>query len=103
MLNIFLGILLLFSPHKIILKYLIVIIFSFISSLHIGLKDIEAFSIKSFINYPGGNIIIIIMLIGLFVNIFKFISRKYIFIGSKIFGSWLVVIGIISCLTSIIY
>ena len=102
-LNIFIGILLWFSPHKIILKYLIVILFSFISSLHIGLKDIEAFSIKSFINYPGGNIIIIIMLTGLVIYIFEFISRKYIFIGSKIFGSWLVVIGIISCLTSIIY
>ena len=45
----------------------------------------------------------IIMLTGLFIYIFEFISRKYIFIGSKIFGSWLVVIGIISCLTSIIY
>jgi hypothetical protein len=101
--NIFIGILLWFSPYKTISKYFIILLFGFISSLHIGLKDIEDFSINSFVNYPAGNIFIIIMLTGLFIYIFKFLNRKYILIGSKIFGSWLVVIGIISCMSSIIY
>ena len=45
LLNIFIGFFLWLSPLKNIIKYLISIIFSFITSLHIGLNDIEFFSL----------------------------------------------------------
>ena len=103
LLNICIGFLLWFIPFKNLVKYLITIIFSFVSSMNIGLNDIEVFSIKSFANYPGGNVFILVMLIGLFLYLFKLINRKYINIGSKIFGSWMVVISLISCIFSLIY
>ena len=103
LLNIFIGFFLWLSPLKNIVKYLITIIFSFITSLHIGLNDIEFFSLKSLMNYPGGNLFILIMLIGLFVYSFKFLNVKMINVASKIFGSWMIVISLISCFFSIIY
>ncbi len=103
LLNICIGFLLWFIPFKNLVKYLITIIFSFVSSMNIGLNDIEVFSIKSFANYPGGNVFILVMLIGLFLYLFKLINRRYINIGSKIFGSWMVVISLISCIFSLIY
>ena len=103
LLNIFIGFLLWLSPLKNIIKYLITIFFSFITSLHIGLNDIEFFSLKSLMNYPGGNLFILIMLIGLFVYSFKFLNVKMINVASKIFGSWMIVISLISCFFSIIY
>ena len=103
LLNIFIGFFLWLSPLKNIIKYLITIIFSFITSLHIGLNDIEFFSLKSVMNYPGGNLFILIMLIGLFVYSFKFLNVKMINVASKIFGSWMIVISLISCFFSIIY
>ena len=103
LLNICIGFLLWFIPFKNLVKYLITIIFSFVSSMNIGLNDIEVFSIKSFSNYPGGNVFILVMLIGLFLYLFKLINRRYINIGSKIFGSWMVVISLISCIFSLIY
>ena len=103
LLNICIAFLLWFITFKNLVKYLITIIFSFVSSMNIGLNDIEVFSIKSFANYPGGNVFILVMLIGLFLYLFKLINRKYINIGSKIFGSWMVVISLISCIFSLIY
>ena len=103
LLNIFIGFFLWLSPLKNIVKYLITIIFSFITSLHIGLNDIEFFSLKSLMNYPGGNLFILIMLIGLFVYSFKFLNVKMINVASRIFGSWMIVISLLSCFFSIIY
>ena len=102
-LNIFIGFFLWLNSLKNIIKYLITIIFSFITSLHIGLNDIEFFSLKSLMNYPGGNLFILIMLIGLFVYSFKFLNVKMINVASKIFGSWMIVISLISFFFSIIY
>ncbi len=103
LLNIFIGLFLWFSLHRNVFKYLITIIFSIVTSLHIGLNDIELFTLKSFINYPGGNVFILIMLVGLFVYLFKLFNKRYINIGSKILGSWMIVIGLISCIFSLSY
>ncbi|PPR16129.1 MAG: hypothetical protein CFH33_00971 [Alphaproteobacteria bacterium MarineAlpha9_Bin3] len=102
-LNILIGILMWFPTNKVLYKYLISIIISFILSLHIGLKDIEVFSLKSFISYPGGNILIIIVLIGLLIFISNYFQQRYILVGSKILGSWIIVIGVISSIFSLIY
>jgi len=103
LLNIFIGLFLWFSLNRNVFKYLITIIFSIVTSLHIGLNDIELFTLKSFINYPGGNVFILIMLVGLFVYLFKLFNKRYINIGSKILGSWMIVIGLISCIFSLSY
>lgn len=103
LLNIFIGFFLWLSPLKNEINYFITIFFSFITSLHIGLNDIEFFTFKSFINYPGGNLFILIMLIGLFVYLLKFFNIKMVNIGAKIFGSWIIVISLISCFFSIMY
>ena len=103
LLNIFIGLFLWFSLHRNVFKYLVTIIFSIVTSLHIGLNDIELFTLKSFINYPGGNVFILIMLVGLFVYLFKLFNKRYINIGSKILGSWMIVIGLISCIFSLSY
>ena len=103
LLNIFIGFFLWLSPLKNVINYFITIFFSFITSLHIGLNDIEFFTFKSFINYPGGNLFILIMLIGLFVYLLKFFNIKMVNIGAKIFGSWIIVISLISCFFSIMY
>lgn len=103
LLNIFIGLFLWFSLHRNVFKYLITIIFSIVTSLHIGLNDIELFTLKSFINYPGGNVFILIILVGLFVYLFKLFNKRYINIGSKILGSWMIVIGLISCIFSLSY
>ena len=103
LLNIFIGFFLWLSPLKNEINYFITIFFSFITSLHVGLNDIEFFTFKSFINYPGGNLFILIMLIGLFVYLLKFFNIKMVNIGAKIFGSWIIVISLISCFFSIMY
>ncbi len=103
LLNILIGLFLWFNSYKNIFKYLITIIFSLVTSLHIGLNDIEFFTFKSFINYPGGNVFTIIILTGLFVYLFKLLNKIYINIGSKILGSWMIVIGLISCIFSVSY
>jgi len=103
LLNIFIGLFLWFSLNRNVFKYLITIIFSIVTSLHIGLNDIELFTLKSFINYPGGNVFILIILVGLFVYLFKLFNKRYINIGSKILGSWMIVIGLISCIFSLSY
>lgn len=102
-LNILIGFMLWFLPNKPILKYIITIIFSFMISLHIGLKDIEIFSLKSLISYPGGNILAITTLVGFLVYFSKLLNKKYIMVGSKIYGSWIIVIGVISIIFSLIY
>ena len=101
--NIFLGIMLWFLPQNILLKYLGLTIFSFLISLHVGLNDIELFSLKSFINYPGGNILTITILLGFLIYLLKFSNKKYILVASKIYGSWIIVIGLISCMFSQMY
>tara|TARA_B000000475_G_scaffold264152_1_gene251406 strand:+ start:680 stop:1330 length:651 start_codon:yes stop_codon:yes gene_type:complete len=103
LLNIFIGLFLWFSPFKNVFIYIITIIFSLVTSLHIGLNDIEFFTLKSFINYPGGNVFVLIILIGLFIYIFKFLNKRYLNIGSKILGSWMIVISLISCIFSVSY
>lgn len=103
LLSTFIGIILWFHPINYFCKIILVIIFGFITSFHIGLKDIEAFSVSSLINFPGGNLLIIIWLSILIIYLLKFINKKYTIIISKIYGSWLITIGIMSLLFSKLY
>ena len=102
-LSIFLGIILWFNPISNLFKTLSIIIFSFAISFHIALKDIEIFTLKSFINFPGGNLIIIIWLSVILIYLLKTIKKNYIQSVSKIYGSWLIVIGIMSSIFSLLY
>ncbi len=102
-LSIFLGIILWFNPISNLFKTFSIIIFSFATSFHIALKDIEIFTLKSFINFPGGNLIIIIWLSVILIYLLKIIKKNYIQSVSKIYGSWLIVIGIMSSIFSLLY
>ena len=102
-LSIFLGFMLWFNPLNNTFKFLSIIIFSSIISFHVALKDIELFTIKSFINFPGGNLLITLWLGVILIVILKIFNKKYIRITSKIYGSWLIVIGIMSAIFSLIY
>ena len=102
-LSIFLGFMLWFNPINNTFKFLSIIIFSSIISFHVALKDIELFTIKSFINFPGGNLLITLWLGVILIVILKIFNKKYIRITSKIYGSWLIVIGIMSAIFSLIY
>lgn len=102
-LSIFLGFMLWFNPINNAFKFLSIIIFSSIISFHVALKDIELFTIKSFINFPGGNLLITLWLGVILIVILKIFNKKYIRITSKIYGSWIIVIGIMSAIFSLIY
>ena len=102
-LSIFLGFMLWFNPINNTFKFLSIIIFSSIISFHVALKDIELFTIKSFINFPGGNLLITLWLGVILIVILKIFNKKYIRITSKIYGSWIIVIGIMSAIFSLIY
>ena len=102
-LSIFLGFMLWFNPINNTFKFLSIIIFSSIISFHVALKDIELFTIKSFINFPGGNLLITLWLGVILIVILKIFNKKYIRIISKIYGSWIIVIGIMSAIFSLIY
>ena len=102
-LSIFLGFMLWFNPINNIFKFLSIIIFSSIISFHVALKDIELFTIKSFINFPGGNLLITLWLGVILIVILKIFNKKYIRMISKIYGSWIIVIGIMSAIFSLIY
>ena len=102
-LSIFLGFMLWFNPLNNTFKFLSIIIFSSIISFHVALKDIELFTIKSFINFPGGNLLITLWLGVILIVILKIFNKKYIRIISKIYGSWIIVIGIMSAIFSLIY
>ena len=102
-LSIFLGFMLWFNPINNAFKFLSIIIFSSIISFHVALKDIELFTIKSFINFPGGNLLITLWLGVILIVVLKIFNKKYIRITSKIYGSWIIVIGIMSAIFSLIY
>lgn len=102
-LSIFLGFMLWFNPINNAFKFLSIIIFSSIISFHVALKDIELFTIKSFINFPGGNLLITLWLSVTLIVVLKIFNTKYIRITSKIYGSWIIVIGIMSAVFSLIY
>jgi len=102
-LSIFLGFMLWFNPINNAFKFLSIIIFSSIISFHVALKDIELFTIKSFINFPGGNLLITLWLSVTLIVVLKIFNTKYIQITSKIYGSWIIVIGIMSAIFSLIY
>tara|TARA_B100001063_G_C16726932_1_gene536976 strand:- start:751 stop:1392 length:642 start_codon:yes stop_codon:yes gene_type:complete len=102
-LSIFLGFMLWFNPINNASKFLSIIIFSSILSFHVALKDIELFTIKSFINFPGGNLLITLWLSVTLIVVLKIFNKKYIRITSKIYGSWIIVIGIMSAIFSLIY
>ena len=102
-LSIFLGFMLWFNPINNTFKFLSIIIFSSIISFHVALKDIELFTIKSFINFPGGNLLITLWLSVTLIVVLKIFNKKYIRITSKIYGSWIIVIGIMSAIFSLIY
>ena len=102
-LSIFLGFMLWFNPINNTFKFLSIIIFSSIIAFHVALKDIELFTIKSFINFPGGNLLITLWLGVILIVILKIFNKKYIRIISKIYGSWIIVIGIMSAIFSLIY
>ena len=102
-LSIFLGFMLWFNPINNAFKFLSIIIFSSIISFHVALKDIELFTIKSFINFPGGNLLITLWLSVTLIVVLKIFNTKYIRITSKIYGSWIIVIGIMSAIFSLIY
>ena len=102
-LSIFLGFMLWFNPINNAFKFLSIIIFSSIISFHVALKDIELFTIKSFINFPGGNLLITLWLSVTLIVVLKIFNKKYIRITSKIYGSWIIVIGIMSAIFSLIY
>ena len=102
-LSIFLGFMLWFNPINNTFKFLSIIIFSSIISFHVALKDIELFTIKSFINFPGGNLLITLWLGVILIVMLKIFNKKYIRIISKIYGSWIIVIGIMSAIFSLIY
>ena len=102
-LSIIVGAFLWLSPVKYLLKFFSIIIFTFMTSVHIILKDIEVFSLKSLVSFPGGNLFSSIVIIGLVIYLLKIIKNKYVLIGSKIYGSWLVVIGIMSLVFSLLY
>jgi len=102
-LSIFLGFMLWFNPINNAFKFLSIIIFSSIISFHVALKDIELFTIKSFINFPGGNLLITLWLSVTLIVVLKIFNTKYIQINSKIYGSWIIVIGIMSAIFSLIY
>ena len=92
-----------FNPINNAFKFLSIIIFSSIISFHVALKDIELFTIKSFINFPGGNLLITLWLSVTLIVVLKIFNTKYIRITSKIYGSWIIVIGIMSAIFSLIY
>jgi hypothetical protein len=102
-LSIFLGFMLWFNPINNTFKFLSIIIVSSIISFHVALKDIELFTIKSFINFPGGNLLITLWLGVILIVVLKIFNKKYIRITSKIYGSWIIVIGIMSAIFSLIY
>ena len=102
-LSIFLGFMLWFNPINNTFKFLSIIIVSSIISFHVALKDIELFTIKSFINFPGGNLLITLWLSVTLIVVLKIFNKKYIRITSKIYGSWIIVIGIMSAIFSLIY
>ena len=102
-LSIFLGFMLWFNPINNTFKFLSIIIVSSIISFHVALKDIELFTIKSFINFPGGNLLITLWLSVTLIVVLKIFNAKYIRITSKIYGSWIIVIGIMSAIFSLIY
>ena len=102
-LSIFLGFMLWFNPINNAFKFLSIIIVSSIISFHVALKDIELFTIKSFINFPGGNLLITLWLSVTLIVVLKIFNKKYIRITSKIYGSWIIVIGIMSAVFSLIY
>ena len=102
-LSIFLGFMLWFNPINNAFKFLSIIIVSSIISFHVALKDIELFTIKSFINFPGGNLLITLWLSVTLIVVLKIFNKKYIRITSKIYGSWIIVIGIMSAIFSLIY
>ena len=102
-LSIFLGFMLWFNPINNTFKFLSIIIVSSIISFHVALKDIELFTIKSFINFPGGNLLISLWLCVTLIVVLKIFNKKYIRITSKIYGSWIIVIGIMSAVFSLIY
>jgi hypothetical protein len=105
-LSIFLGVILWFNPINNLFKTFVLIFFGFIIGFHVALKDIETFTLKSFINFPGGNLIIIIWLSIILIYLFKIFNifnKKYILFVSRIYGSWLITIGIISAIFSLLY
>jgi len=102
-LSIFLGLMLWFNPIKNLFKFLSIIVFSSIISFHVALKDIELFTIKSFINFPGGNLLITLWLGAIIILVLKLFNKNNIQIISKIYGSWIIVIGIMSAIFSLIY
>ncbi len=105
-LSIFLGVILWFNPINNLFKTFVLIFFGFIIAFHVALKDIETFTLKSFINFPGGNLIIIIWLSIILIYLFKIFNifnKKYILFVSRIYGSWLITIGIISAIFSLLY
>ena len=83
-LSIFLGFMLWFNPINNTFKFLSIIIVSSIISFHVALKDIELFTIKSFINFPGGNLLITLWLSVTLIVVLKIFNAKYIRITSKI-------------------
>ena len=102
-LSILLGIILWFNPINNLVKIFLIIIFSFIISFHVALKEIEIFTLKSFISFPGGNLLIIVWLSIILIYLLKKFNKKYVHIFSKIYGSWLITIGIISAIFSLLY
>ena len=102
-LSIFLGLMLWFNPIKNLFKFLSIIVFSSIISFHVALKDIELFTIKSLINFPGGNLLITLWLGMILFFVLKIFNKNNIQIISKIYGSWIIVIGIMSAIFSLIY
>jgi hypothetical protein len=103
LLSILIGIVLWIHPINYFYKIGFSIIFAVITSFHVGLKDIEIFTISSLVNFPGGNLLIIIWLSIMIIYLLKLFNEKYTIIISRIYGSWLITIGVMSSLFSLLY
>jgi len=101
-LSIILGIFIWLNPVRhIYLCFFLVLLFSFIFALNVGLKDIDVFGFKSFINFPGGNIYMAYWVLTSVSCILKILKIKNVTVFLKIFSSWLVGIGCLSIFFSI--
>jgi len=101
-LSIILGIFIWLNPVRhLYLCFILVLLFSFIFALNVGLKDIEVFGFKSFVNFPGGNIFMVYWILTSVSCILRLLKIKNVTVFLKIFSSWLVAIGCLSIFFSI--
>ena len=103
LLSTFIGIVLWVYPINYFFKIFLLIFFGFITSFHVGLKDIEAFTVSSLVNFPGGNLLVIIWLSIIITFLLKLFNNKYSVTISRVYGSWLITIGIMSHLFSFLF